>query len=189
VSFGVIEQLRARVPRAGPRLAHRLDRETSGLLLLAKQRRRWSLARGAAEARGGAISRWCGGLAGAERPSSCASQARHPSGARHVSVGEAGSPHGPTSGSPSAAASSRRRSDARHWRTHQIRVHLAHLGFPIAATIARRLRAQPALREARSEAMFLHARARVRPSARRRADRARGPADELDRFLRKPRSR
>ena len=41
VSFGVIEQLRRARPQARfLELAHRLDRETSGLLLVAKKRRR-----------------------------------------------------------------------------------------------------------------------------------------------------
>ncbi len=39
VAFGVIEQLRAAHPDATLELAHRLDRETSGLLMIAKQRR------------------------------------------------------------------------------------------------------------------------------------------------------
>lgn len=39
VAFGVIEQLRAARPGATLELAHRLDRETSGLLMVAKQRR------------------------------------------------------------------------------------------------------------------------------------------------------
>ena len=39
VSFGVIEQLRrARAAGEVPRLVHRLDKETSGLLLIAKKR-------------------------------------------------------------------------------------------------------------------------------------------------------
>lgn len=38
VSFGVIEQLRAARPQALLELAHRLDRETSGLLMIAKKR-------------------------------------------------------------------------------------------------------------------------------------------------------
>lgn len=38
VSFGVIEQLRAARPEAMLELAHRLDRETSGLLIIAKKR-------------------------------------------------------------------------------------------------------------------------------------------------------
>ena len=43
VSFGVIEQLRAARPEARfLELVHRLDRETSGLLMLAKNARRWS---------------------------------------------------------------------------------------------------------------------------------------------------
>ena len=138
VSFGVIEQLRRARPQAKLlELAHRLDRETSGLLIVAKKR--VALTRLHDMFRDGAIAkrylalvkgRWRNELQHVRLPLYKYLTAE---GERRVSVNAEGK-----------AAHSIVRLVAR-WenfslvevelktgRTHQIRVHLSHLGFPIA---------------------------------------------------------
>ena len=138
VSFGVIEQLRRARPLAKfLELAHRLDRETSGLLVVAKKR--LALTKLHDMFRDGGINkrylalvkgRWRNELQHVKLPLHKYLTAE---GERRVSVDAEGK-----------AAHSIVRLVAR-WenfslvevelktgRTHQIRVHLSHLGFPIA---------------------------------------------------------
>jgi 23S rRNA pseudouridine955/2504/2580 synthase len=138
VSFGVIEQLRRARPLAKfLELAHRLDRETSGLLVVAKKR--MALTKLHDMFRDGGINkrylalvkgRWRNELQHVKLPLYKYLTAE---GERRVSVDAEGK-----------AAHSIVRLVAR-WenfslvevelktgRTHQIRVHLSHLGFPIA---------------------------------------------------------
>lgn len=191
VSFGVIEQLRAARPEAKfLELAHRLDRETSGLLMLAKKRSAL-LALHAALREGRVTKRY---LALVQGHWSRARDVVLPlrkrvtaAGERHVSVEEGGQ-------------TSRTRFEvaARYdgftlleaildtGRTHQIRVQLAHLGFPIAGddrygdfALNRRL-AKQGLRR-----MFLHAQALTveHPASGQRLELTAPLPQELQRFL------
>jgi 23S rRNA pseudouridine955/2504/2580 synthase len=138
ISFGVIEQLRA--ARPGLRfleLAHRLDRETSGLLMLAKKRSALTalhedLRQGLVRKQYLALVRgaWRGGTRRVAVP---LRKYLTGEGERRVSVDR-------TDGLPSSTvfAVERRlgpytllRATLETGRTHQIRVHLAHVGHPI----------------------------------------------------------
>jgi 23S rRNA pseudouridine955/2504/2580 synthase len=138
VSTGVIEQFRqARPAQRFLELVHRLDRDTSGILLLAK--RRPALVELHRMLREGDVrKRYVAVVAGAWIKATVRCDAplrRHvlASGERRVSVHREGQ---------QAGTVFRRRASGRHFslveaeletgRTHQIRVHLAHLGFPIA---------------------------------------------------------
>lgn len=139
IAHGLIERIRAARPHQPMlELVHRLDRETSGLLLLAKTRR--ALVGLHEQLRAGAIDkRYLVLVAGdwvndrqhvrlplLKRPAS--------GGERRVVVdaqdGQAA--HSVFTLLRRYGAWSLLEADLRTGRTHQIRVHLAHLGFPIA---------------------------------------------------------
>ena len=138
VSFGVIEQLRRARPEAKfLDLAHRLDRETSGLLVLAKKRsaltRLHDLFRD-----GGIGKRYLALVKGRwQNPLQHVRQPLHKyiaaDGERRVSV----SPEGKEAHSIVRLVArwenfSLVEVELKTGRTHQIRVHLTHMGFPLA---------------------------------------------------------
>ena len=174
VSFGVIEQLRAQHPDwKFLELVHRLDRETSGVLLLAKSRA--TLVELHRQIRAGEVEkryltlvkgRWQNA-----RQSVKLSLSKYvtAAGERRVAVatGAGDEPGGMMSHTVFALKKSWNdfsllEAELKTGRTHQIRVHLAHLGFPIAGddkygdfTLNKKLArsaAKPSL-----ERMFLHA--------------------------------
>jgi 23S rRNA pseudouridine955/2504/2580 synthase len=140
ISFGAIEIMRALRPRDSLELVHRLDRDTSGVLVLARKRSALAelqaLMRG--EGEGGIAKRYLALLVG-RMPDGTMSVdlplqvGLRQGGERHVQVGDAGKP------SLSHFRVLERRG-GHSWcevridtgRTHQIRVHAAHIGHPVA---------------------------------------------------------
>jgi 23S rRNA pseudouridine955/2504/2580 synthase len=165
ISRGVIEQMRAERPELRfLELVHRLDRETSGVLLLAKKRS--ALTGLHAQIRAGTMKksylvlvrgRWKNDKQHVRLPLNKYLTA---DGERRVNVTE--------DGVPAHTVFRRRRSYADYTlleaelltgRTHQIRVHLAHLGFPIAGDDKYGdFALNKALQREGLKRMFLHAR-------------------------------
>ena len=164
ISHGVIEQLRAARPAAKfLELVHRLDRDTSGLLLLAKKR---SVLIAMHELmRAGQMDKrylvlvqghW---PAGKQHVKLKLQRYVTGAGERRVSVDDDGrESHTVFQLERACGAYSLLQAQLKTGRTHQIRVHLAHLGFPIVGDdkygdfeLNRRLAKQGMKR------MFLHA--------------------------------
>ena len=165
ISLGLLEQLRRSRPQCRfLELVHRLDRDTSGVLLLA--RKRSALTRLHEQLRAGTMRKTYVALVhGTWRDRK--RNVRLPlekyvlaSGERRVAVRAEGAPsHTIFTLLDALPPYSLLEAELKTGRTHQIRVHLAHLGFPIAGDgkygayeLNRRLAASGLRR------MFLHAR-------------------------------
>lgn len=167
VSFGVIETLRALRPNESFELVHRLDRDTSGLMVIAKKRSALvELQALLREDHGAGIEKRYLALLAGRMPDGLMSVdaplhvGLRQGGERHVQVNPAGKP------SLSHFRVLERRGGQSYCevrietgRTHQIRVHARHIGHPVAgddkygdADANKRLREQVGLKR-----LFLHA--------------------------------
>ncbi|OGS99615.1 MAG: RNA pseudouridine synthase [Gallionellales bacterium RIFCSPLOWO2_12_FULL_59_22] len=138
VSFGVIEQMRHARPQAKfLELVHRLDRETSGVLLLAKKRSALTamheiMREGNSDKRYIvlALGQWKNAKQHVKLP---LHKFDTPQGEKRVMVREDGqASHTVFTLQKSWPGYSLLEAQLKTGRTHQIRVHLSHLGFPIA---------------------------------------------------------
>ncbi len=139
VSFGVIEALRRQRPQAKfLELAHRLDRETSGILLVGKKRLALTALHDMFREHGAGADkrylvlvkgRWMNNTQHVKAP---LFKYLTESGERRVSVDAQGKPsHTVFRLLARWPEMSLLEAQLKTGRTHQIRVHLAHLGFPI----------------------------------------------------------
>lgn len=167
ISHGVIEGLRALRPNESLELVHRLDRDTSGLMVIARKRSALVELQALLREDHGAgiekrylallVGRMPDGVLDVDVPLHVGLRQ---GGERHVTVSDAGKP------SLSHFRALERRGGHSYCeiriatgRTHQIRVHASHLGHPVAgdakygdADANARLRRQAGLRR-----LFLHA--------------------------------
>ncbi|GAB3094784.1 RluA family pseudouridine synthase [Lysobacter terrae] len=165
ISFGAIETMRALRPEQSLELVHRLDRDTSGLLIMAKKRSALTELQALMREEGGITKRYLALLTGRMPDGVMSVDAPlhvglRQGGERHVQVNAAGKP------SLSHFKALERRGGQSYCevrietgRTHQIRVHAQHIGHPIAGDdkygdpdANRRLREQVGLKR-----LFLHA--------------------------------
>ena len=171
VSFGVIEALRRQRPLAHfLELAHRLDRETSGLLLIGKKRSALVVLHDMFRKSGSA-----GGAAGADKRYLLLVKGRWMDPLRSVKLPllkyllESGERRVRVSDEGKSALTVFRlvarweqfsllEAELKSGRTHQIRVHCAHLGYPIAGDEKYGdFTFNKALHSAGLKRMFLHA--------------------------------
>jgi 23S rRNA pseudouridine955/2504/2580 synthase len=139
ISFGLIESVRAARPNQPfLELAHRLDRDTSGVLLLAKTRR--ALLALHRLLREGEVDKRYLALVGGDWVND-RQHVRLPLARRTVGSGERRVAVDPQEGAEAHTVFNLRHrygsfslleAELKTGRTHQIRVHLAHVGFPIA---------------------------------------------------------
>jgi len=192
VSFGVIEQLRSQRPQARLlELAHRIDRETSGLLIVAKRRSALKalhdmMREGRVEKHYLALvaGRWNNRLQHVKDP---LLKFLTPEGERRVRV----SPEGKSAHSVVRLVQrwkgfSLLDVELMTGRTHQIRVHLAHLGFPLCGDDKYGDFAHNKVLDGMGlKRMFLHATrlAFDHPSSGERIELESGLPDELRSFL------
>lgn len=163
VSLGAIELLRASRPTASELgLVHRLDRDTSGCLLVSK--RPSSLRRLQAQFREGTVEKTytallVGRLNGSERlVDAPLLTTERRGGERFVRVDEAGKPAATRfiveDRLPGATLT---RVVLLTGRTHQIRVHAAHIGVPLAGDERYGARPDPVAERCGLRRLFLHA--------------------------------
>jgi len=173
VSHGVIEQLRRARPEARfLELVHRLDKETSGVLLLAKKRSALTALQDQFRARGTTkvyaalvFGAWPKNLKVIDEPLHKTLDAK---GERHVRVVSKADEDGRrsitlvkvTQALPGPPALTLLDVSIKTGRTHQIRVHLAHAGFPIVGDpkYGDFARNKAFAKESGFARMFLHAR-------------------------------
>jgi 23S rRNA pseudouridine955/2504/2580 synthase len=164
LTYGVIEALRAARPGETLELAHRLDRDTSGLLMIARKPSALRILH--ALLREGAVQksylalvvgRWELGRKLIDAP--LQTEARV-SGERTVRVGEGGKSARTQFKlvQQFGSLASLVEATIETGRTHQIRVHAAYCGHPVAGDVKYgAAAANAALREAGLQRMFLHA--------------------------------
>jgi 23S rRNA pseudouridine955/2504/2580 synthase len=170
ISFGAIETMRALRPSQALELVHRLDRDTSGLLIIAKKRSALTelqaLMREDRAVTGGGITKRYLALLTGRMPDGVMSVdaplhvGLRQGGERHVQVNPEGKPslsHFKVLERRGGQSYSEVRIES--GRTHQIRVHAQHIGHPIAGDdkygdpdANKRLREQVGLKR-----LFLHA--------------------------------